>query len=440
MTAITSLKDNFSGIIITPKDANYTTARTSYMTTGAPAAIAYPVTKEDCRAIILFATHNHLVLSVRSGGHNGLDYSTNDGGILIDMSHFSGIELLDKKEKVVRVGAGARWGDVGTALAPHDLVISAGDTASVGVGGLTVGGGIGIMVRKFGLAIDQLVGAEIITADGTILYASKTENSDLFWALRGGGGNFGVVTHFDFQAHHLKNVFFGPVTYQITDLRQLLLNWGSASREASDEVTTTLVLMPGFNGRPPAAQLLYCFAGDNNDAHKKALEPFLEIAPVIEQHVSNMPYYETLQEAHPPAGVVPVVKDGILNTIDQDTVDIITSAFTDSPNRMMFLRSLGGASSAISPEATAFAHRKGEALIVCAAFLPSDSLETEKVQAMNFFDDIGKKCDGAYSNFFTLYDEHDLTRMYPPKTLEQLRRLKQQYDPENLFSRNVRLN
>jgi FAD/FMN-containing dehydrogenase len=430
----------FSGSIITPEDEAYDTARAVYMATGTPKAILYPLTADDIAVALRYVAENGLTLSVRSGGHSGMGHSTNDGGIIIDMKNFADITVLDASEGTIRVGSGAHWGDVARTLAPEGLVVSAGDTQSVGVGGLTLGGGIGIMARKYGLAVDQLIGAEIVTADGRALTANKSENADLFWALRGGGGNFGVVTHLDFAAHRLGNVFFGIVAYKLDDLKQVLAGWRDATRQSPREVTTTLVVMPGFGGNPPTAQLLYCFAGDNEDANREALAPFLRIASVTSQTVALMPYADALQEAHPPAGVVPSVKDGLIRTLDDTTVDVLTTIYTGATDKMMFLRSLGGAIADHTDDETAFAHRSAEALLVCAAFLPEDASSEAKGSALSFFDEkIAPLLEGAYPNFFTTYNDADFARMYPTETLARLRAVKATYDPDNIFSRNYNI-
>ncbi|HEY5695347.1 MAG TPA: FAD-dependent oxidoreductase, partial [Candidatus Saccharimonadales bacterium] len=366
MTQITSLRTTFSGTIITPADATYDTARKVYMAAGSPLAILVPATTKDIASAIAFARKNNLPLSVRSGGHSSMGHSTNNGGIVIDMSKFNAVTILNEADGLVRVGSGAVWSEVAKQLKPHSLVISAGDSASVGVGGLTVGGGIGIMVRKYGLAIDQLVGAEVVTADGRVLRASKDENADLFWGIRGGGGNFGIVTHFDFAAHHLRQVFFGPVMYKLDNLKGLLTGWRDTSRQSPRELTTTLVVMPGFGGNPPFGQLLFCYAGDDEVAMKKTLAPFLKIAPVVSQQITKMPYAHALQEAHPPAGLVPSVKDALIEHLDDSFIDIITTIYTNATNKMMFLRSLGGAVNEVPVGETAYAHRNHEALLVCA--------------------------------------------------------------------------
>jgi FAD/FMN-containing dehydrogenase len=440
MTLITDIKNQFSGTIIRPDDAQYDNARKTYMRVGSPAVIAIPQTTDDIRHCIAIARKNTAILSVKSGGHGGMGQGTNDGGIMLDMQHFSQVEVLDAAKGMVRVGAGARWGNVANMLEEHGLVVSAGDTKSVGVGGLTVGGGIGIMVRKYGLAIDQLIGAEVITASGDVLYTSNSENADLFWAIRGGSGNFGIVTHFDFAAHPLKNVSFGTVMYELNDLKKLLTGWRDAMRSSSNDLTTTLVVMPGFGGNPPFAQLLFCFANDDESAGKEALEPFLAIASVRQQQVKLMPYAEALQEAHPPAGLVPAVKDGLIETLDDTVVNTLATEYADAQNKMMFLRSLGGKVSEIALNETSYTHRNCEALLVCAAFLPEGASDSQKHSAIEFFDKkIAPLTSGAYPNFFTLYNQEDFARMYPADTLERLRDIKTTYDPTNLFSQNYNI-
>lgn len=440
MTDIKSSLHSFSGAIVIPDDSTYEAVRSAYMAAGSPSAVLYPRTTEDIAEAIRYTTSHSLPLSIRSGGHSGMGHSTNDGGIIVDMKQFSEVTVLDTAAGTVRVGAGAVWGEVAHALAEEGLVVSAGDTKSVGVGGLTLGGGIGIMVRKYGLAIDQLIGAEIVTADGRALTVSRSEHPDLFWAIRGGGGNFGVVTHFDFAAHRLNNVFFGPVTYKLDDLKSLLTGWRDATRSSPREVTTTLVVMPGFGGAPPAALLSYCFAGDEEEAAKQALAPFFDIAPVISQTVARMPYADALEEAHPPTGVVPAVKDGLIRSLDDNFIDIITTIYNGATDKMMFFRSLGGAVQDHESGETAFAHRDTEALLVCAAFLPEGATDEAKQTALAFFDDkIAPLAEGAYANFFTTYNEADFARMYPEKTLERLRAVKGQYDPDNVFSRNYNI-
>ena len=198
---------------------------------------------------------------MRSGGHSPLGHSTNTGGMVIDLAHLDAVDVLDADRRLVRVGGGSTWGKVAAVLEPYGWALTSGDTADVGVGGLTLGGGMGWMVRRHGLAIDNLVGARVVTADGRLVTASADENSDLFWALRGGGGNFGVVVDFDFVAQPVGTVHYGTVTYQVDDPADLIRRWRNAMRLAPEELSSTLALMPQMPGAPRTANLLLCYAG-----------------------------------------------------------------------------------------------------------------------------------------------------------------------------------
>jgi FAD/FMN-containing dehydrogenase len=206
-SALETIRRGFGGDIIEPGDAQYESVRGSVLVSGRPACVLRPSTVRDVQAAVRFAARTGLVLSVRGGGHGFAGFGTNDGGAVIDLSKLADVELIDKERHLVRIGGGATWGQVAAALAPHGLAISSGDTKSVGVGGLTLTGGIGWKVRKYGLALDNVAAAEVVTASGQVVQASAQENPELFWAIRGGGGNFGIVTAFDFVAHPTTDIF-----------------------------------------------------------------------------------------------------------------------------------------------------------------------------------------------------------------------------------------
>ncbi len=211
LSGIDALRKNFSGEIILPDNASYEQASMAFIFKGAPAIVLKPKTPADVAMGIQYARSNSLLLSIRSGGHNGAGLGTNNGGLVIDMSLINTVELINKEKRIVRIGTGAVWGDVAKKLQEYGLALSSGDTKSVGVGGLALGGGIGWMARKYGLTIDHLVAAEIVTADGNVLHTNAAEHHDLFWAIRGGGGNFGVVTYFEFEAKPATQVYSGMI-------------------------------------------------------------------------------------------------------------------------------------------------------------------------------------------------------------------------------------
>ncbi len=257
------LEHGFDGDIVEPGAPEYTSASRSLFASGHPAYVLRPHNVGDVQAAVRFATGSALVLSVRGGGHGFPGFATNDGGVVIDLSNLASVEVLDDDQHLVRIGGGANWGQVADGLAPHGLAISAGDTNSVGVGGLTLGGGIGWKVRKYGLALDQVVAADMVIADGTIVRASAQENPELFWAIRGGGGNFGVVTAFEFAAHPTTDVFYGKIAFPVSEMADVLQGWADYMRTAPDELTSVVTLANPAAGGPEAPIEVYVvFDGD----------------------------------------------------------------------------------------------------------------------------------------------------------------------------------
>lgn len=417
---------------IRPGDAGYDQARTTIVGTAEPAVVLRPRTPEDVAASIRHARAEGLRLAIRSGGHHMLGYGNIDGGAVLDLSRLDRVEVLG--EGRVRIGAGATWGPAAAALAEHGLAISSGDTVSVGVGGLTQAGGIGWMVRKHGLTIDSLLAAEVVTAAGDVVRASATENADLFWALRGGAGNFGVVTSFEFQAQPVTTVHYGTISFALDDVAQLLKGWSAAMRSAPDELSTTLALMPGFGDFPAGAVLFVCLAADD----PAPLAALRTIGTVVAEDVSERPYASVLEEAHPPDGVLPVVGNTLVESVDEPLVDAILAAY-DAGGRVVFLRSLGGAVARVDPAATAFAHRGAEAMIVSAAFLPAGATAEQVAAAHAVWRTIGDQGVGTYAGFLGSDTAEDLAALWPAATLERLRHVKRTWDPDNTFRRNFNI-
>ena len=416
-------------IAIRPGDADYDEARTTKAGTAEPAIVLRPRTPEEVGASIDHARAEGIPLAIRSGGHNALGFGNIDDGVVIDVSQLDQVDLLGDGR--VRIGAGASWGPAAAALAEHGLAITSGDTISVGVGGLTQAGGIGWMVRKHGLTIDSLLAAEVVTAAGDIVRASATENADLFWALRGGAGNFGVVTAFEFQAQPISTVHYGMISFALDDVPQLLKSWSAAMRSAPDELSTTLALMPAFGDFPAGAALFVCLAAED----ASALEPLRTIGTVVAEDVSERPYAEILEEAGPPPGVLPVVGNTLVETVDEPLIEAIATAYA-AGGRIAFLRSLGGAFGRVDRAETAFAHREAEALVVSAAFLPEDATDDQIAEAHAVWRTIGDQGVGSYAGFLGRDTAEDIATLWPTDTLERLRQVKRTWDPENIFRRN----
>ncbi|MGW2095854.1 FAD-binding oxidoreductase [Promicromonospora sukumoe] len=444
-SALDTLRRDFGGDIIEPGDAGYEAAARSRLVAGSPAYVLRPKAVADVQAAVRFASGSGLALSVRGGGHGFAGFGTNDGGIVIDLGALAGVEVVDggapagDGTHLVRIGGGATWGQVADALAPHGLAISSGDTRSVGVGGLTLSGGMGWKVRRYGLALDSLVAAQLVTADGAVVTASADEHPDLFWAIRGGGGNFGVVTSFEFAAHPTTRVFFGKVSFPATEAAAVLQGWADYLRTAPEELTSIANLANPFAGGPEApVEIHVAFDGDDADAAEQALAPIRRLGTVVADDVELMAYADVLVEgATPPPGVHVLAHDGL---VDQKSVPealrILAEAGTSSGSPSIAVRSLGGAMSRVPGDATAYAHRQAELMVTTFTGGPAPVIEAHRPALDALWDRLAPHLDGAYANFLSTADETDVTSVYPEPTYERLATVKRRYDPSNLFARN----
>jgi FAD/FMN-containing dehydrogenase len=435
---LTDLTSRLAGEIILPASPEYDELRNVFNKTGSPAVIVRPQSNEDVASAIQYARENQLKLSVRSGGHSPSGTSTNEGGLVIDLSHFNTVEVIDSARHLVRIGAGAKWGDAAAALATHGLAISSGDTNSVGVGGLTLGGGIGWLVRKHGLTIDNLEAAEIVTADGRTLRVSAQEHPDLFWALRGGGGNFGVVTAFEFRAQPLKSIVGGMVIYDLAEAEAILAKWADAMRAAPEELNSTIVLFPGFGPQMPASVMLFlCYGGEDEAAANQAIKPLLELGTVRHKDIQTKPYYKMLEDAMPPPGMKSVSDNGFVKTLNKDVLAALTANYGKPGTAIVQIRSLGGAMARVDPASTAFAHRDYEAFVLAAALVPVDTAPEEgnrvRVEAWR---PLKPFATGAYINFLSDVSESSVATAFPSATYARLSKVKADYDPENIFNQN----
>lgn len=433
------LGQDYAGAIIGPNHQDYDAARTTLIGQGKPAIIFRPHTTNDIAVAIKYARAHNLTLSVKSGGHSVAGFSTNNGGVVIDLHAFSDVEIIDTDKNIVRLGSGAVWGDVADTLKEYGLALTSGDTRSVGVGGLTLGGGIGWMVRKYGLAIDNLIGAEIVTANGDTLQVDANEHPDLFWAIRGGGGNFGVVSHFDFQATTTSKVHAGMLFFALDDIERLIIRWRDIMRKADENLTTILNILPNFNGNPPMAMLGLCYASDDEQKAKIVIESLQQIGKLTNEMVSLKDYAEVLEDAHPPKGVNVIVNNALIKEFTDEFIAGVADAYSSAQSMILQIRSLGGAMAKVDPDATAFAHRDSEVLLMSPAFLSPNASDEDITKALEPWLMITDKCDSAYCNFLSTATVSDIYHIYPPKTYERLVRIKKKYDPENIFNQNYNI-
>jgi FAD/FMN-containing dehydrogenase len=434
-----TLRRDFSGDILEPGDADYEAASRSILVVGTPIHVLRPASVSDVQAGVRFAAATGLPLSVRSGGHGFPGFSTNDGGIVIDLSQLADVDVIDEQRHLVRIGAGATWGQVADALAPHGLSISSGDTRGVGVGGLTLTGGIGWKVRKYGLALDNVVAAEVVTADGDVVQASAEHNPDLFWAIRGGGGNFGIVTVLEFAAHPSTEVFFGRIAFPAAEAAGVLQGWADYLRHAPEALTSTVEFANPFAGGPEApVEICVAFDGDDPTLAAEAIDPIRRLGTVIDDGVARIPAASMLIDGPtPPPGMRLVTRNAFVDKESvSDVLQILAEVGSTPGSPFIAVRSVGGAAARVPEAATAYAHRQAELMFMTTIGGPEPVVEAARPGLDAIWKRLGPHVNGVYANFTATATEEDVAAIYPPETYQRLAAVKRQYDPGNLFALN----
>ncbi|MEU4231652.1 FAD-binding oxidoreductase [Nonomuraea sp. NPDC026600] len=438
-SALDTLRRDFGGDIIEPGGAEYESASRSLLAVGSPACVLRPKSAGDVRAGVRFAVGTGLSLSVRGGGHSFPGFGTNDGGVVIDLVKLANVEIIDKERHLVRIGGGATWGQVAAVLAPHGLAISSGDTKSVGVGGLTLTGGIGWKVRKYGLALDSVVAVEVVTADGEVVRASAEVNPELFWAIRGGGGNFGIVTAFEFAAHPTTDVFYGKIVFPAAEAATVLQGWADHLRTAPEELTSIASFANPFAGGPEApVEIQVAFDGDDPELAAEAIDPIRRLGTAIDDDVALKPYADTLVDgATPPPGIQLVTRSAFADKESvSEVLQILVEVGASAGSPFIAVRSVGGAVSRVPDDATAYAHRRAELMFVTTVAGPKPVVDAARPALEAIWGRLAPHVNGAYANFLASAAEEDVAAIYPAETYERLAAVKRQYDPGNLFAGN----
>jgi FAD/FMN-containing dehydrogenase len=424
------------GTVIRPGDPEWDAARRFHSGIGEPAAVIRASTVDDVRGALRYAAAERLDVMVRSGGHSA--WGTVPGGLTIDISALSDVSV---DGTLVRIGGGAQWGAVARVLAQHGLGISSGDTSSVGVGGLTLGGGIGWMVRAWGLAADQLVGAQLVTARGEVVEVSASSQPDLLWALRGGGGNFGVVTRFDFEAHRLDGVVLA--TFGIDgDARPALARLRDVLADAPREVTATYMDVPAMDPNAPAgASITAVWIGTDEEAARAALAPLLDAPGITVRELRATQYADVLLDVpeFDPDQPMPGFLGGntLVRELDDETIDALVTFRESNPASVLFLRSLGGAFGDVAQGDTPFPARDATWFAMAGAFdVPGMLDDDQRAQITSAWDAIEARGAGVYGNFTTSTEPSWVQRMYRPEAMSRLAAIKREWDPTNLFCRN----
>ncbi|MFH8766331.1 LLM class flavin-dependent oxidoreductase [Streptomyces althioticus] len=421
--------------VLRPGDRGYEDVRHSYSRAGAPALVIQCGNADDVVAAVTYARHQNVDISVRSGGHGISGRSTNDGGIVIDLSKMNSIRVLDANTGRIRIEPGARWGHVARALAPHGLAMSSGDYGDVGVGGLATTGGIGYLARKYGLTIDHITAAEIVVADGHKLRVDTTHHPSLFWALRGAGGNFGVVTAFELDAYPLQDVAQVTITVDATDTADVLTEWGRMVEEAPRDLSSFMSLLPRRRGAPVTARITLVYAGDDVEAAQAALMPFLEVGPVLQQEAQLAPYHAIVAPSdnrHVGQGLADS-RSGMLEHMTREAAENIEVAIKSGDIMIMQFRSMGGAVHDVPRDRMAWAHRT-QHFSVLAATAP-----TKVPRLDEHWGRLYPLLNGMYLSFETGTDPARLLDAFPEPVLTRLRRLKAEWDPHEVFNQNFNI-
>jgi FAD/FMN-containing dehydrogenase len=443
--SIPALVEAIRGRVITSDDADYDAART--VVAGGvdrrPAAIVRVADAADVAAVIAIARTTGLELAVRSGGHSGAGHSTTDGGIVIDVRDLDDLDI-DVADRTAWVGSGVTAGAYTATAAEHGLATGFGDTGSVGLGGLITGGGVGYLVRKHGLTIDNLLAAEVVTADGQVRTVDAEHEPDLFWAIRGGGGNVGVVTRFKLRLHELDGVVGGMLVLPAT--AETVAGFIAAAEAAPDEVSTIANVMPcppmPFIAEEHHGSLvilgMLAYAGDASDGDR-ALAPFRALAEPLADMVKPIPYPEMFPPDDPDYHPTAVARTMFMDHIDLPVARTIMEFLTasDAEMRVAQLRVLGGAAALVPDDATAYAHRASKIMVNLAAFYEGDE---DKARRQVWLDEFAAAVDqgdpGEYVNFVGDEGEAGVRAAYPGATWDRLAAIKATYDPENLFRLN----
>jgi FAD/FMN-containing dehydrogenase len=440
--------------VVTPGDPDYEQARRLWngLIDRRPALIVRPADADEVARAVLHGRAEGLQIAVRCGGHSIPGHSSVDGGLVIDLSAHLGGVAVDAATGRVRVGGGALLGALDRATQQYGLVVPSGHVSHTGVGGLTLGGGTGWLMRRHGLTIDSLRSAEVVTADGEILRASAEERPDLFWALRGGGGNFGVVTEFEFEARRLGTILLaGMLVYPLTLAAEVLGFVRDWMETAPDGLTSfpAFITAPGQPPFPPALQgtpvlaigVAYAGAVDEG-AH--VLEPLRRFAAPALDLVGPMPYVslQTMLDASVPHGLHNYNRAEWLDDIGDEAIAILVEHVQriSSPLSQVILARMGGAVARVPADATAFSHRQARNLLwIISAWRPGEDADAH----LQWTREIGRAMTpyatgGVYVN--ALGDEAaDRVRSAYGSNWERLTEVKRRYDPENVFRHNANI-
>jgi FAD/FMN-containing dehydrogenase len=440
------LTNDVKGRVIAPDDPEYDAARQVFYggIDRRPAAIVRVADATDVARVIAHARDSGMELAVRSGGHSTAGHGVSEGGVVIDLSDMRALDV-DAAERTAWAQAGLTAGEYTAATAAHGLATGFGDTGSVGIGGITLGGGVGFLVRKHGLTIDDLLAAEIVTADGEQLRVDAETHPDLFWAIRGGGGNFGVVTRFQYRLHEVDTVVGGMLVLPAT--ADVIASFGAEAEAAPEELSAIANVMtapplpflePDLHGRPIVMALMV-HAGDV-EAGERAVAPFRALATPLADMLRPMRYAEMYPaDEEGPEQPVAAARTMFVDGVDRAAAETIVDRLEASTAAMAVtqLRVLGGAMARVPADATAFAHRDSRLMVNVAAVVgDAEERAAHEPWVADLAAELHDGDDGAYVGFLGDEGEERVRAAYPGSTWERLSAIKSRYDPDNVFRLN----
>jgi FAD/FMN-containing dehydrogenase len=450
-TLIESFAHGLLGPLIRPGDDGYEDSRRRFngMYDRRPAMIAQCVSTSDVIRAVRFAREHDLLVAVRAGGHSTPGHSSVDGGLVIDVSRMKGIRV-DPENRTVRAEAGITMGELDHETQAFGLAVTGGEVSDTGIAGLTLGGGLGRLVRAFGYTVDNLLSVDIVTADGRLLKASESENADLFWGVRGGGGNFGIVTSFEYRLHPVGPlVFGGMMIYPIEQARDALRFYSPLASSAPDELRLTAILLTApplpfvpvhLHGKPVLV-VEACWAGDLEEG-ARVVAPMRSFGRPAVDLMGPIPY-TVLQKIGDPAtpwGAQYYDKMQYLSRLDDDAIDTILASMdtVTSPATEIHLFPLGGAVSRLPEDHTAMGNRDTAFVLwIIAAWQDPDELDVHRTWARSFWSAMEPFSTGRkYLNADTDSTEDRVRASYRPETYRRLVALKEKYDPTNFFRLN----
>lgn len=446
---IERLREEVRGEVVAPDDEAYDEARKVYnaMIDRRPAVIVRPANTGDVMTAVRLAAENDLPVAVRGGGHSVPGFGTCDGGLVVDMSSRRGVRV-DPLTRRARAEGGATWGDFNAATHAFGLATTGGIISTTGVSGLTLGGGIGYLSRGLGLSCDNLVSADVVAGDGTFHVASEKDDADLFWALRGGGGNFGVVTSLEFRLHPVKDIFGGPMFFELDRATEVLRFFREYIKDAPEQlggfpafqIAPPLPFIPEDRHGEPFVAIVACWAG-SPDEGEKALEPFRDIAPRVAEMVGPMPYpvLNSAFDGLVPPGLQHYWKANFVRELTDEAIEahLVHGPKLPTVNSTVHIYPINGACHQVASDGTAFAYRDANFATVIAGMWP-DPAENEQNTAWvrDYYDATAPLSEeGGYINFMA-EDDQDRIRANYKDNYDRLAGIKRKYDPANIFRFN----